>query len=88
MTHYDIDYSAIPESFLKEEAAIQDIKNYLGGQEKFDEISNAYLKEPPLPYKTFSVQMAIVVGLVGYPVTVWYDYIYGPNIDSETGKYK
>lgn len=74
MTHYDVHYSGnnTPEDKTK---AIKDIKSYLGAK-KFEEITEAYRKDEPQTFKSFCFQLAVFVGVQGYPARVWFEHIY------------
>lgn len=74
MSHYDIHYSGnnTPEDKVR---AIKDIKDYIG-KKKFEEITEAYRKDKPQPFKNFCFQVAVFVGVQGYPAKVWFEHIY------------
>ena len=74
---YVKDYKECANQKEMQASALRDCRAFLN-KDKFDQITRAYRDLPmKLEYSQFSFQMAFLVGIEGYPVTVWYDYIYG-----------
>lgn len=75
MSHYDIDYSKLPEP-EKHNKAIQDIKDWMG-VERFDKITELFKQNYPTGpgIDQFNLMCAFV-GVSGYPVKAWYNLIW------------
>jgi len=71
MSHYDIDYTNVPNA---EDKAIADTVDWLGGQERFDKV-NVELRTAVEQGATLAwVQLALsFAGVRGFPAKVWYD---------------
>lgn len=70
--HQTINYSALPDG-ERQQKAISDIVDYLG-QDKMDKI-NEELRKNPVTRKNFIFQLAMFVGIEGYPAEVWADHL-------------
>lgn len=73
-TRREVDYSQMTdaEKFYK---AINDCKLYLG-DEKFEEVTESAKIEKP-PFSMWAKMLGFMAGIEGYPVTAWYQYIFG-----------
>lgn len=69
MTHYDVDYSAI-EGDAKRDAAVRDIREYLG-EERYRIVCQYFvLMQEPLSLDEMSLAL-MMAGVQGYPVQAW-----------------
>ena len=73
MTHYTRNYSTL-DGEAKSDAAIADIIDFLG-IDKFDELTAEFRRYRHLELDQFAC-FAGIVGIAGYPVKAWHDYIY------------
>lgn len=76
MTHYTMSYAGLTDE-VKSARAIQDIKDYLG-EDKFESTTEIMRREM-IPYEQFTMAMAFMAGIEGYPVKAWYEHVYGPG---------
>lgn len=72
----DKDYSALGLSEAeKRKVAIKDLKDWLGTT-RYNKVSREVLKmSPPMSREQFSMQVAVIAGVSGYPVEVWMDLL-------------
>lgn len=76
MTHYTINYSNCIDEVAKHNKALADIKDFLG-EERFNNLTEMFKvhwsEQPELGH--FQLMCAFV-GVQGYPVKAWYNYIW------------
>lgn len=70
--HVEISYAHL-EGEAKELKAISDIREYLG-DEKFVTVQEILLNNLP-EEESFRFQLAVFVGIDGYPATAWYKHL-------------
>lgn len=68
--HQTIDYSAYTDPTVKHNAAIQDIKAYIG-LAKYKQVSKAIKAIPGVRFNTLKCNCEMFLGLEGYPVEAW-----------------
>lgn len=79
--HYNRDYSRL-EGAAKRQAALEDIRFYLG-PEKFDEMSDMFKQyQPPITLDQFAFALSFA-GIEGYPVRAWHEEIWGAPVLNE-----
>ena len=74
MSHYEIDYSGLTGLELQAKA-LQDVVDYLG-REMYAKLVAELRIEAPMPYKAFSFQLAVFVGIEGPPARALYNHIW------------
>lgn len=72
--HYDVDYSVFDNEVDKHNAAIEDIRDYLGG-EKFATLTTEFRAMGEMTFGSFANYVSIA-GISGYPVKAWYNHIW------------
>lgn len=79
--HTTIDYSTHADESAKRQAAIADIKEYLG-EERFNYVSGEFSKfgKEAMPIETMEGYL-MLAGISGYPVIAWHHFIFEPDAD-------
>lgn len=70
-----VNYSDLPVG-NKQQSALDDIRRFLG-LDHFNQLTADFRAYRPLEINQFSM-FAGIAGIEGYPVEVWYKYIYNP----------
>lgn len=88
MSHYTIDFNALPEAD-RDAAAIESIRDWLGG-ERYASLN----RDLPLAYEVMNIDhfrlMMSFAGIEGFPVTVWHRHLWpaqeSPDAQTKTRK--
>lgn len=78
MPRTTINYSLIENPLLRKAKAIEDIQTYMGMPAFNHFMSQArILHKTPPPLRSIAFPLAFLIGIEGYPVEAFYEYIFG-----------
>jgi hypothetical protein len=74
MTHYEINFSDMPEQERKDKALDELVLFW--GADKYASVVNMMRKMDKIPFQAFAITMSMT-GVEGYPVKVLYESVWG-----------